>query len=76
MHSIRSREQLIDVVKAGENCKCLLVEASPADRVWGIGLDAHSPDAQQPERWKGLNLLGFALMEVRDAMAIGQAIGD
>ena len=44
----------------------ILVEASPKDSVWGIGLDENSPDAINPKRWPGTNLLGFALMEVRD----------
>lgn len=43
----------------------VLVEASPYDRIWGIGLAADSPAAEDPLKWKGLNLLGFALMEVR-----------
>lgn len=43
----------------------ILVEASPQDRVWGIGLAADDERAGSPERWLGLNLLGFALMEVR-----------
>ena len=43
----------------------VLVEASPQDRVWGIGLAAGDERAGSPERWPGLNLLGFALMEVR-----------
>lgn len=43
----------------------VLVEASPYDKIWGIGLDANNPDACAPKLWKGENLLGFALMEVR-----------
>lgn len=43
----------------------VLVEASPRDRVWGIGLAADDERARSPERWQGLNLLGFSLMEVR-----------
>lgn len=46
----------------------VLVEASPVDRIWGIGLPADSPDADRPERWRGLNLLGFALMEARSRL--------
>jgi ribA/ribD-fused uncharacterized protein len=43
----------------------VLVEASPQDRIWGIGLAAAHPDAADPARWPGQNLLGFALMQVR-----------
>lgn len=43
----------------------VLVEASPVDRIWGIGLAHDDPAAENPELWRGLNLLGFALMEVR-----------
>ena len=46
--------------------KRILVEASPADTIWGIGLTQDHPDASNPKRWKGENLLGFALMKVRD----------
>ena len=47
----------------------VLVEASPLDRVWGIGLAADDPHAASPEHWPGLNLLGFALMEVRQQLS-------
>jgi len=46
----------------------VLVEASPMDRVWGIGLAADDEAAQDPERWRGLNLLGFALMAAREQL--------
>ncbi|GAB1096669.1 NADAR family protein [Shewanella algae] len=46
----------------------ILVEASPVDKVWGIGLAQDHPESEIPRRWKGLNLLGFALMEVRDRL--------
>ena len=46
----------------------ILVEASPMDRIWGIGLAASSDAVEDPRRWRGLNLLGFALMEARAAL--------
>jgi len=42
----------------------VLVEASARARVWGSGLAADDDRAGSPERWPGLDLLGFALMEV------------
>ena len=47
----------------------VLVEASPVDRIWGIGLTATDAGAADPGRWRGLNLLGFALMEARERLA-------
>ena len=47
----------------------VLVEASPYDQIWGIGLAEDNPKAQDPEQWQGLNLLGFALMAVRRQLA-------
>lgn len=46
----------------------ILVEASPSDTIWGIGLSAAQPEATHPASWRGLNLLGFALMDVRLAL--------
>jgi ribA/ribD-fused uncharacterized protein len=48
----------------------VLVEASPRDRIWGIGLSSGSPDATDPRRWRGENLLGFALAEARERLAV------
>jgi ribA/ribD-fused uncharacterized protein len=48
----------------------ILVEASPVDPIWGIGMAADHKEVNNPEKWKGLNLLGFALMEVRDELKI------
>jgi ribA/ribD-fused uncharacterized protein len=47
----------------------VIVEAAPRDCVWGIGLGCDNPRAQDPNTWRGQNLLGFALMDVRDALA-------
>lgn len=43
----------------------ILVEASPVDKIWGIGMAQDHEQIQDPKQWKGLNLLGFALMHVR-----------
>ncbi len=48
----------------------ILVEASPADAIWGIGLPQDAKEALNPFEWRGNNLLGFALMEVRDLLNI------
>lgn len=74
----RHREELVvegNVAKFGQDAALrdyllgtgsrVLVEASPVDRIWGIGLAADDEAAADPARWRGLNLLGFALMETR-----------
>lgn len=44
----------------------ILVEASPVDTIWGIGLSQESNDIENIYAWRGQNLLGFALMATRD----------
>lgn len=44
----------------------ILAEASPYDTIWGIGLDREKAQQVPVDQWKGENLLGCALMEVRD----------
>lgn len=46
----------------------ILVEASPYDKIWGIGMSADDEKIDNPLEWRGQNLLGFALMEVRDEL--------
>ena len=50
----------------------ILVEASPYDHIWGIKMSKDDPDCISPNKWKGTNFLGFALMEVRDLLREGQ----
>lgn len=48
--------------------KKILVEASPYDKIWGVGMKKENDDIYFPQKWKGQNLLGFLLMETRDRM--------
>jgi ribA/ribD-fused uncharacterized protein len=43
----------------------VLVEASPTDLVWGIGLAVDDEAVVSPSQWRGQNLLGLALMQAR-----------
>lgn len=44
----------------------IIVEASPHDKVWGIGMTKDDPRATDPTKWEGRNLLGIVLMRTRD----------
>lgn len=46
----------------------IIVEASPTDRIWGIGLSADDPRALNKKNWLGTNWLGEVLMKVRNEL--------
>jgi ribA/ribD-fused uncharacterized protein len=47
----------------------ILVEASPYDKIWGIGLAEDHSDIEDPSKWKGLNLLGWSITMVKKELA-------
>jgi ribA/ribD-fused uncharacterized protein len=53
----------------------ILVEASPYDTIWGIGLKATDERATDITQWRGENLLGFSLMIVRDKFLMNNKNG-
>ena len=59
----------IDASSQAERLRAaILVEAAGRDTIWGIGLGASNEKASDPLRWRGHNLLGFALTEVRESL--------
>ena len=44
----------------------MLVEAAPCDKIWGIGLEKEDEKILDERNWKGTNLLGKCLMQVRE----------
>ena len=44
----------------------IIVEGSPTDRIWGIGMSCDDPGITDPKNWRGTNWLGEAIMKVRE----------
>lgn len=65
-HKFGQNEHLKDFLL--ETKERVIVEASPRDRIWGIGMGAGNENAERPQLWRGKNLLGFALMEAREKL--------
>lgn len=58
--------QLLQLLKNTKND--ILAECAVKDKIWGIGLSMTDPDRFNPVKWKGQNLLGYALMMVRNVV--------
>lgn len=61
--------QLYDIGRQGSG------GGQPVDWIWGAGLAADDPRVLNPAEWPGINLLGFALMKVRDILRAGSGSG-
>ena len=62
------RSKLFDTIENGVE---LFVEASPYDRIWGIGLGEDHPDIADEDMWQGQNLLGKAITQVAQLIKLG-----
>ena len=58
----QNQHLLEDLFKTGD---AALVEASPFDCIWGVGLRASDPRIKNPDNWRGSNWLGEVLTVVR-----------
>ena len=54
--------------KLGQTGNALLAECSVSDRIWGIGISMHDAKRYDLRMWRGTNLLGYALMRVREKL--------
>ena len=68
LHKFSQNTEMLQFLIATGNK--VLVEASPCDTIWGIGMSERDEGVDNPHNWKGTNYLGFALMEVRDELVL------
>ena len=64
-------ELLIALLGTGNT---ILAECAPRDNIWGIGLGVDDPRALETKEWRGRNLLGRALMRVREDLRAWSAV--
>lgn len=67
MEKFRQNQSLLQELLA--TAPHLLAECAVHDRIWGIGLSMTDSDRFSPEKWRGQNLLGYTLMQVRDELS-------
>ena len=68
---------LLEKFRQNENLKQQLLATAPhilaecalQDKIWGIGMTMHDEYRFEPDLWQGQNLLGFALMMVRNELS-------
>jgi hypothetical protein len=51
-----------------ETGNAVLAECAVKDQIWGIGLSMNDPKRFDRTKWRGQNLLGYALMMVRERL--------
>jgi ribA/ribD-fused uncharacterized protein len=64
----QNSDMLEELMNTGDKT---IVEASPVDCIWGIGMSARDKRALNPSEWRGQNLLGKAIMEARTILRNG-----
>lgn len=63
-HKFTQNQSLLKVLMATGNTK--FIEASPFDKIWGIGLTEEDAKKTPEENWLGTNFLGIVLTQLRD----------
>ena len=64
-------ELLLSLLSTGN---AILAECAPRDAIWGIGLAIDDPRSEDTKEWRGRNLLGRALMRVREDLRAWSAV--
>ncbi len=68
MHKFRQNPDILQILLSTH--PKILVEASPDDKIWGIGLTEDDEKAQDESTWDGQNLLGYVLTSLREDLLL------